>query len=68
MTSLFSLSSNPLATPVGALIDRATDSNSTEENVDLFYEVCEMINAREEKLVFLYFLKNDELFELKTNF
>jgi hypothetical protein len=49
MTSLFSLSTNPLATPVGAFIDRATDSNSTEENVDLFYEICEMINAREEK-------------------
>ena len=39
---------NPFATEVGQLIDTATDISSPEENVGLYFEVCDMINVKEE--------------------
>lgn len=39
---------NPFASEVGQLIDAATDIGSPEENVGLYFEICDMINVREE--------------------
>lgn len=46
--SLFSNSSNPFATNVGQLIDTSTDPNNQEDNVEIFFEICDMINMKEE--------------------
>ncbi|KAL8623452.1 hypothetical protein ACOMHN_061965 [Nucella lapillus] len=39
---------NPLATPVGQLIERATDGAQAAENWGLFMEVCDLINETDE--------------------
>jgi hypothetical protein len=33
---------------VGQLIDVATDANDPEDKIELFYEICDLINTREE--------------------
>lgn len=39
---------NPFGSEVGQLIDAATDISSPEENVGLYFEICDMINLRED--------------------
>ncbi|XP_052769884.1 target of Myb1 membrane trafficking protein-like isoform X2 [Mya arenaria] len=39
---------NPLSTPVGQLIERATDGTQPSENWGLYMEVCDMVNETEE--------------------
>lgn len=48
MSSIFSSTSNPFATSVGQLIDTSTDPNNQEDNVEIFFEICDMINAKED--------------------
>ncbi|XP_076448531.1 target of Myb1 membrane trafficking protein-like isoform X3 [Babylonia areolata] len=47
MASLFG-HGNPLATPVGQLIERATDGSQASEDWGLFMEVCDTINEADE--------------------
>jgi len=49
MASLFGgIGGNPLATPIGILIDQATDGSLASENWALNMEICDMINETEE--------------------
>ncbi|KAL8619179.1 hypothetical protein ACOMHN_049961 [Nucella lapillus] len=47
MASLFG-HGNPLATPIGQLIERATDGSQASENWGMFMEVCDAINEEDE--------------------
>ncbi len=41
--------SGPKATSnVGQLIDEATDVNDPEDRIELFYEICDVVNTKEE--------------------
>lgn len=48
MNSLFG-NTNPLVSPMGQLIERAIDPYNPETNLELFFEVADWINAKEEK-------------------
>lgn len=39
---------NPLTTPVGQMIEKATDGSQASENWGLFMEICDVINETEE--------------------
>lgn len=45
---MFGGGSNPFVTAVGQLIDTATDPTNPEENLELFFEVCDMIDTNVE--------------------
>ena len=45
----FFTSPNPFGTAVGQLIDAATDAvEATEDDVQMNFEICDLINAKEE--------------------
>lgn len=39
---------NPFASNVGQLIDTSTDPSNPDENIGLYFEICDMINTKEE--------------------
>lgn len=47
MTTFFN-NPNPFATPVGHLIEKATDATSPDDNYELYFEICDLINVKEE--------------------
>lgn len=48
VNSFLSGGGNPLATPVGQLIDKATDQMTPDANLELYFEICDLINLKEE--------------------
>lgn len=44
----FFAGANPFASPVGQLIDTATDPSDPEEKFELFFEICDLINTDSE--------------------
>jgi hypothetical protein len=48
VNSLLSAGVNPLSTPAGQLIDKATDQMTPDANLELYFEICDFINVKEE--------------------
>ncbi|KAK2169905.1 hypothetical protein LSH36_6g13051 [Paralvinella palmiformis] len=48
MSHFFGVGGNPFATPVGQMIEKATDGTQASENWALFMDVCDLVNETEE--------------------